>query len=139
MKRTTAMLQAIDKIENRIQNVLLQELEDFEGILIATTNMQYNIDPAFERRFLFKVHLDRPDETVRRSIWKNALPKLTDYEALHLATEYNLSGAEIDNVARKVEIYEAIHGQPPLMSTIINFCESETIACTATPPDSSAE
>lgn len=139
MKRTTAMLQAIDKIENRIQNVLLQELEDFEGILIATTNMTCNIDPAFERRFLFKIQLNRPDEAARQSIWIDALPMLTDYEALHLATEYNLSGAEIDNVARKVEIYEAIHGQPPLMSTIINFCESEAIACIATPPDSSAK
>ena len=139
MKRTTAMLQAIDKIENRIQNVLLQELEDFEGILIATTNMTCNIDPAFERRFLFKIQLNRPDEAARQSIWIDALPMLTDYEALHLATEYNLSGAEIDNVARKVEIYEAIHGQPPLMSTIINFCESEAIACIATQRDSSEE
>lgn len=138
MKRTTSMLQAIDKIENRIQNVLLQELEDFEGILIATTNMTCNVDPAFERRFLFKIHFDKPDEVTRKTIWKTVLPSLSDYEALHLASEYNLTGAGIDNVARKIEIYEAIHGCSPLMSTIINYCEAESINCTATQQDGEA-
>ena len=124
-KRTTSMIQAVDKIENRIQNILLQGMEDFEGILIATTNMTGNIDSAFERRFLFKIHIDKPDDKARRHIWKSTVPSLTDYEAMHLASEYDLSGAQIDNVARKIEIDEAIYGHQPHISKIIEFCNSE--------------
>ena len=38
-----------------MQNILLQELEDFKGIMMATTNLTSNLDEAFERRFLFKI------------------------------------------------------------------------------------
>src|SRR5690554_2339245 len=49
------------KTENAIQNIILEELENFRGILVATTNLQDNLDPAFERRFLFKVRFSKPD------------------------------------------------------------------------------
>ncbi|MBK8674302.1 MAG: AAA family ATPase [Bacteroidetes bacterium] len=42
--------------ENEIQNIILQEMEDFKGILMATTNLIDNIDNAFDRRFLFKLN-----------------------------------------------------------------------------------
>ena len=38
-----------------MQNILLQELEDFNGILMATTNLTSNLDEAFDRRFLYKI------------------------------------------------------------------------------------
>lgn len=126
-KRTTSLEQAVDKIENRIQNVLLQGMEDFEGILIATTNMTNNMDSAFERRFLFKIHIDKPNNFARRHIWKSTIPSLTDYEAMHLASEYDFSGAQIDNIARKIEIDEAIYGSTPAISRIIEFCDAESL------------
>jgi len=46
---------AVDQTENAIQNIILQQLEDMEGIMIATTNLTNNLDPAFERRFLYKI------------------------------------------------------------------------------------
>ena len=46
---------------NTIQNILLQALENFEGILIATTNLTSNLDKAFERRFTFKINFPKPD------------------------------------------------------------------------------
>lgn len=52
-KRGDVLRQAVDKICNRIQSLLLQELEDFKGIMIATTNLAENMDEAFDRRFLF--------------------------------------------------------------------------------------
>ncbi|MDR0877431.1 MAG: ATP-binding protein [Treponema sp.] len=45
---------AVDQMENSIQNIILQEMEDLSGILIATTNLAKNMDKAFERRFLYK-------------------------------------------------------------------------------------
>lgn len=44
-----------EKLNNALQNIILQEMEDLEGILIATTNMTKSFDAAFERRFLYKV------------------------------------------------------------------------------------
>ena len=46
---------AVDKMENSLQNIILQEMESIDGIMIATTNLTNNLDKAFERRFLYKV------------------------------------------------------------------------------------
>ena len=51
---------AVDKMENSIQNIILQEMEALEGIMIATTNLTANLDKAFERRFLYKIQFNRP-------------------------------------------------------------------------------
>ena len=53
---------AVDKMENSLQNIILQEMETLDGIMIATTNLQENMDKAFERRFLYKIKFDRPTE-----------------------------------------------------------------------------
>ena len=47
---------AVEKMENSIQNIILQEMETLDGIMIATTNLQQNLDKAFERRFLYKIN-----------------------------------------------------------------------------------
>ena len=51
-------------MENSIQNIILQEIEQLDGILIATTNLAENMDKAFERRFLYKVKFEKPDLAV---------------------------------------------------------------------------
>ncbi len=66
----------ISHTHNRIQNILLQELERFKGILIATTNLTDNLDKAFEQRFLLKIDFPRPDAMVRQQIWLSKLPEL---------------------------------------------------------------
>ena len=50
--RQEGATRAVDKMENSIQNIILQEMEKLDGILIATTNLTTNLDKAFERRFL---------------------------------------------------------------------------------------
>jgi hypothetical protein len=59
-KRMEGAVKAVDRMENSVQNILLQEMETFEGIMIATTNLLGNLDPAFERRFLFKIRFNKP-------------------------------------------------------------------------------
>ena len=59
---------AVDKMENTIQNIILQEMETLDGIMIATTNLQQNLDTAFERRFLYKIKFEKPDAAVRTKI-----------------------------------------------------------------------
>ena len=83
---------------NKIQNIILEELEKFDGILIATTNLPENIDRAYERRFLRKLRFPKPDAGTRALMWKAKFPSLTTEETDRLAQEYTLTGAEIDNV-----------------------------------------
>ena len=54
-KRTAQTSKSTDRYANMELNIILQEIENLEGILIATTNLTSNLDSAFERRFLFKI------------------------------------------------------------------------------------
>ena len=49
-KRNEGATGSVDKMENAMQNIILQEMENLEGIMIATTNLTGNLDTAFERR-----------------------------------------------------------------------------------------
>lgn len=126
-KRGNVMRQAIDKISNRIQNILLQEMEDFEGIFIATTNLASNLDPAFERRLLYKIEFKQPGEEVRKKIWKTMIPELEDVYIDILASKYNFSGGQIENVATKRDLDYIIEGTEPSILKIQEYCETEMI------------
>lgn len=94
---------------NTMQNILLQELENFKGILIATTNLTTNIDKAFERRFLFIIGFPRPDQTTREKIWKNRIPELSPKMAKTLAERFDITGGQIDNQIRKLVLKKVTH------------------------------
>ena len=53
--RQESAQRAVDKMENSIQNIILQEMEQLDGIMIATTNLTQNLDKAFDRRFIYKI------------------------------------------------------------------------------------
>jgi hypothetical protein len=97
-----------DQTENAIQNIILQEVENLEGILIATTNLTTNMDKAFERRFIYKIEFEKPDAEIRRRIWKSIIPDLPDDDCRVLANEYDFSGGQIENVARKRAVNSVI-------------------------------
>lgn len=126
-KRGDVMRQAIDKIANRVQNLLLQELEDFEGIMIATTNLADNLDPAFERRLLFKIKFLKPGVEVRRKIWKAMMPNVDKETVGLLAANYEFSGGQIENIATKMDIDYVIDGEWPSRDRIVSYCDSEKI------------
>lgn len=119
---------AVDKMENSLQNIILQEMEDLDGILIATTNLTANLDKAFERRFLYKVLFAKPSIEARTSIWRSMIPELTESEARLLAAEYDFSGGQIENVSRKRTIASIIGSKEPDFATIRSYCEEENIS-----------
>ena len=124
-------LRSADKGENAMQNILLQELEDFEGILIATTNLPSNFDKAFERRFLYKLKLDNPTAEVRAKIWTNKIEGLDHDSALRLADKYNFSGGQIENIARKALINQVLGCTEALSyESLSEMCQSEVFAKT---------
>ena len=111
---------AVDKMENSIQNIILQEMETLDGIMIATTNLQQNLDTAFERRFLYKIKFEKPDATVRRKIWQKMIPELSDHDATKLAEKFDFSGGQIENVARKYSINSILHGEIDTPLEVLN-------------------
>lgn len=115
------------QVQNTIQNILLEELENFQGILIATTNLTNNMDAAFERRFLFKVKFRKPGLAQKMQIWKWKLPDLTDDDCRFLAMQFEFSGGQIDNIVRKYEINMIIREDKDDLNRILDFCREETI------------
>ena len=93
-----------------MQNIILQEVENLEGILIATTNLTCNLDDAFERRFLFKVEFKKPEADVKAKIWTAMLNNISEEDAHILAERYDFSGGQIENIARKYSINSILHG-----------------------------
>ncbi len=119
---------AADKMENSLQNIILQEMETLDGIMIATTNLTNNLDKAFERRFLYKIQFNRPTLEARSKIWQAMMPKLTDNDALKIASQFDLSGGEIENIVRKYTINTILSGKDTInVSSIINICRNERI------------
>ena len=118
---------AVDKMENSLQNIILQEMEDLDGILIATTNLTTNLDKAFERRFLYKVRFEKPSIEARSRIWQSMLPELSDAEAVQLAKDYAFSGGQIENISRKKTIRSLLDGREPSFADIRDFCSEELI------------
>jgi hypothetical protein len=92
---------SIDWVHNLLQNLFLLELENFEGILIATTNSISNMDSAFESRILYKLCLEKPDNAIRFSILKQNFKDLNDDMLLEVANKYSLTGAQIENIKRR--------------------------------------
>ena len=118
---------AVDKMENSLQNIILQEMEDLKGILIATTNLTENLDKAFERRFLYKVKFSNPSVDVKCQIWNAMMPELPESDAHFLAEKFDFSGGQIENVVRKKTIQTILTGQEPEMKALLTFCCEEMI------------
>ncbi len=124
-KRNSHNSSNTQQTENTIQNIILDELENFEGIFMATTNLIHNLDKAFDRRFLYKVEFTVPSNLQRSSIWQSKFPSLTFEACTDLAVNYELSGGQIDNIYRKSEINYILHNKEVTHDLLIRFCEEE--------------
>ena len=124
-KRTTGSDSGTQKTENAIQNILLEELENFEGIFFATTNMAQNLDSAFDRRFLYKIEFTKPELKQRIAIWESKLPNLTTDDYFKLGSQFELSGGQIENIVRKSEISQVLYNTTPSFEAIVSDCLSE--------------
>lgn len=127
-RRQSGELHSTDQALNTMQNILLEELECFEGIMIATTNMVDNLDPAFERRFLFKIKLPRPSVEIKCKIWHCRLPLIPEEHFSRIASQWDFSGGEIDNVVRKATINEILRGEQPSVDIIEQLCKQEKLS-----------
>ena len=125
MERTS---HSVDKMENALQDILLEQMEKMQGIMICTTNLTSALDKAFERRFLLKVQLPKPNNEARKQIWATMLPKLSDEQTTVLANRFDFSGGQIQNVTRKQVINSIFSGSEEMdFNRLIEDCTAETM------------
>lgn len=110
---------------NTLQNILLQEMEQLDGVLVCTTNLHGNLDAAFERRFIYKVELEKPGEEVRTKIWASMMPGYTQEEYSALGRKYSFSGGQIENVVRKSTVDYILTGNRATLENVYKFCDEE--------------
>jgi AAA+ superfamily predicted ATPase len=125
--RKTNGTSSVDQTENSIQTIILQEMEDFRGIMICTTNLPMNLDKSFDRRFLYKICFNKPDSKTRFLIWKDKLPVLTEKQTTYLSETFNFSGGQIDNCCQKIFMKQILTGNTPNLVEIEQFCREETL------------
>lgn len=119
---------SVDKMENALQNILLEQMEKLQGIMICTTNLTSTLDKAFERRFLLKLKLPKPGSEARKQIWATMLPKLSDEQTTVLANRFDFSGGQIQNVTRKQIINSIFSGSDEMdFNRILDDCTAETM------------
>lgn len=115
---------SVDVMNNAMQNILLEELEKFEGIFFATTNLIDNMDSAFDRRFLYKVEFAKPSSQTRVKIWRSKLPDLKESDISAIA-HYDLSGGQIENVSRKYMLDSILNLKAFDIYELKKLCENE--------------
>jgi SpoVK/Ycf46/Vps4 family AAA+-type ATPase len=111
-RRSSSVDQAFLRESNTVVNVLLKELETFNGVVIFATNLAANFDPAFERRIRTHVLFEMPGVEEREQIWRVQMhPTLTplaaDVDFLALAQRYPASGGDIRNAVLKAAMAAA--------------------------------
>lgn len=114
---------AHDRYANIEVGFLLQQMEEYQGITILTTNLRSNIDDAFERRLRFIVEFPKPDVGDRLRIWQQIFPKTAplgnNIDWNFLAQQFELTGANIKNIALTAAFYAADNQTEITMSAII--------------------
>ena len=127
-KRMEDAQSAVNKMENSIQNIILQEMENLDGILIATTNLAQNMDKAFERRFLYKIKFEKPTLEARMNIWHAMMPALSEADTKTLAEKYDFSGGQIENIARHNAISSILYGEKGnTIESLMTYCDNERL------------
>ena len=102
-------------MHNQMQNIFLEQIERFDGVIIATTNLLENIDQAFSRRFNYKIKFDKPDFEQRISIWQKSLPKnapFGDGFNMEKLASHQLTGGQIALVVKNAAMNVAAKEQP---------------------------
>lgn len=113
--RSSGNVTGSDQMHNQMQNIFLEQIENFRGMLIATTNLLENIDKAFSRRFDYKIEFKKPDKAQRLELWKKMLPSdapyADDFDVKELA-EYSLTGGQINLIIKNTAYKVAVNDNP---------------------------
>uniref|UniRef100_UPI004048E317 ATP-binding protein n=1 Tax=Aliarcobacter sp. TaxID=2321116 RepID=UPI004048E317 len=113
--RSQGGVSSSDKMHNQMQNIFLEQIERFDGILIATTNLLENLDKAFSRRFNYKIEFVKPNKNQRIELWKKLLPSnlpLSDDFNIETLAKHELTGGQIELVIKNTAYKIAVSDEP---------------------------
>ncbi|MGB5867197.1 MAG: ATP-binding protein [Arcobacteraceae bacterium] len=122
--RVSGQISGSDKMHNQMQNIFLEQIENFDGILIATTNLLDSIDKAFSRRFNYKIEFLKPDENQRKILWQKLIPETLPLEKdfdIDRLSKAKLTGGQIELIIKNTAYKLAILDDP--IFTINDFVE----------------
>ena len=118
-----------DRYANNNTAFLLQRLEQYDGIVVLSTNFINNVDNAFMRRMKYILQFSVPSADVRRQIWESCfpekMPKAAEIDFDYLAQQFDFSGANIKNVVVAAAFLAAAEQQPVQMKHILLSIENE--------------
>jgi SpoVK/Ycf46/Vps4 family AAA+-type ATPase len=113
--RVTGNSSGSEKMHNQMQNIFLEQIERFDGILIATTNLLDSIDKAFSRRFNYKIEFTKPTNEQRKKLWESMLP-ITLPVKIPIDTEklssFDLTGGQIEMIIKNTAYKIAVSDEP---------------------------
>jgi hypothetical protein len=113
-----------DRTHNSMQNILLEQMEQFTGISIVTSNHAEKLDKAFERRFLYKVEFEKPSKETQQKLLRNAFHDVSKETIENTLENYSFTGGQIYNI-RKKYIMQSIINDTDIDSLFIKLCKDE--------------
>lgn len=117
-RRVENVASSNDRFVNNITNVLLQEFEEFNGLVILTTNLGANIDPAFDRRLAYRLDFPLPSAEARAAIWRALLPAscpVGPIDFVELGHQFALPGGNIKNAVLRAARLRYAQGKGALL------------------------
>lgn len=133
-KRIEQTRSSVDVMHNTMQNLFLEAFERLRGVMIATTNLQDNMDPAFSRRFHLKLELPLPGLQERMHLWRlhipETIPGANQIDLSKLAYRFELSGGQIAIIVQNAATEAASRlGTEQLLKLedLEKYCEIETV------------
>ena len=113
--RVSSSMNGSEKMYNQMQNIFLEQIEKFDGILIATTNLIENLDKAFSRRFNYKIEFTKPNIEERKNLWNKLLPSNIPIKKafdINKLSSYSLTGGQIELIIKNTAFQIAIKDEP---------------------------
>lgn len=117
---------SVDAMTNALQNILLEQMETFPGILIGTTNLVDQMDTAFHRRWTHKIKFEKPNRETQRDIWNFHIPNLSESDTYALVQQFDFSPAEINNVVKRFKLNNLLFHRDYEIKTLIKMCKNES-------------
>lgn len=113
-KRVTNMTSATDVSVNQTRSVLLNLLNQYQGVILFATNFIQNFDAAFLRRIKYHIPFHLPDEAMRERLWRMYIPEKMPCRADcgDLARKFpGVSGSDIANAVFAAAVGAARDGE----------------------------
>jgi hypothetical protein len=127
--KRTEISDAHDRYANLETSFLLQQMEDYAGVVILASNLRDNMDAAFLRRLRYVVEFPFPDVSSRLRIWEGHMPAeapvAKDVDYALLAERIPVAGGNIRNIVLNAAFFAAADGGEIGMKHVLSGARRE--------------